>query len=104
MKKGNSSKYVIYNLRETYHELGDYEFKIVLDPRGFENSHTSDISIFDPDGKEISCSIERWGRKMRCNFKIDESIPDGVSVVKIILRDSRKKEQQHFVKFWVIKP
>lgn len=103
MSRG-APKFMIYNLRETYHELGEYDFRVVLDAKFFNNSHGSSVSIVNPDGTEIPCNVERWGRKMRCQFRIGESVPDGVSIIKLSLRDSRDREQKHSVKFWVIKP
>lgn len=95
--------YVIYNLRDTYHELGDYEFKIVLDPRTFKNGHLSEVECFNSDGKKLEMDVQKWGRKVNCSFKIDHNVPDGVCVLKMNLRDDAKKELNCRATFWVIK-
>lgn len=99
-----SEKFVVYNLRETYHELGEYEFKIVLSPRHFKNSHLSEMTLHDSDGKPMSCQIKKWGRKMNCLFKIDQSVADGVSNADIVLKEEGKDPLTARLTFWVIKP
>lgn len=97
-------KYVLYNLRETYHELGRYEFKIVLDPRTFKNAHLSEVAFRDSDGKTMKFDVQKWGRKINCTFIIDNSVPDGVSVVDMLLKDDDGHEHEGRTTFWVIKP
>lgn len=96
-------KYVVYGIRETYHELGKYEFKIVLSPKYFKNGHTSEILFVDSDGKPMKSSVENWGRKINCSFVIDNTVSDGVSVVKIDLKDGKGKSITGRLSFWVIK-
>lgn len=95
--------YVIYNLRDTYHEAGQYEFKIVLDPRRFKNGHLSEVTCVNSDGKNMTMDVQKWGRKVNCSFNIDESVPDGVSVLKMILKDDAGREVTGRATFWVIK-
>lgn len=97
-------KYVLYNLRETYHELGDYEFKIVLDPRFFKNGHLSELSGVDSDGKALPLDVQKWGRKINCRFRLDKNVSDGVSVVSMKLKDDEGYETCGRISFWVIKP
>lgn len=97
-------KFVIFNLRETYHELGKFDFKIVLDPRFFKNGHLSDVTLVDSDGKKIDCDVEKWGRKINCVFSVTDQVPDGVTTVNMILRDDGGKELTTRTQFWVIKP
>lgn len=97
-------KFVAYNLRETYHELGEYEFKVVLHPRVFKNSHESSLSLVDSDGKPMSFVIKKWGRKINCSFTVDENVADGVSVARLEMRDERGEIHQGRFSFWVIKP
>ncbi len=97
-------KYVIYNLRETYHELGQFDFKIVLDPRFFKNGHLSDVTLIDSDGKKMDCHVEKWGRKINCGFVVSAKVPDGVATVNMTLRDDAGKELTTRAQFWVIKP
>ena len=99
-----ADKYVVYNLRETYHELGEYEFKVVLNPRSFRNSHLSEMALVDSDGKPMRFELKKWGRKMNCSFHIDEKVADGIAVAKLSLKDERGTEVTGRVQFWVIKP
>lgn len=97
-------KFVLYNLRETYHELGEYEFKVVLDPRSFKNGHLSEVTCVDSDGKPMRFEVQKWGRKINCKFVVDRTVSDGVSIVKMILRDDEGHEHSGRTSFWVIKP
>ena len=99
-----AQKYVLYNLRETYHELGSYEFKVVLDPRSFKNGHFSDLTCVDSDGKPMRFEFQKWGRKINCKFIVDRTVADGVSTVRMILKDDEGHEHQARATFWVIKP
>lgn len=96
-------KFIVYNLREIYHELGSYEFKIVLDPRSFKNCHMSDVSCKDSDGKDMKMTHEKWGRKINCFFTIDGNVSDGVAVVDMKLKDDDGHEVSDRLTFWVIK-
>lgn len=95
--------FVVMNLRETYHELGEYEFKVVLSPKHFKSSHVSEFMVVDSDGKEMSTDIGRWGRKVIIKFRIDEGVSDGVSALKMQLVTETGKKYQRNVTWWVIK-
>lgn len=97
-------KFVAYNLRETYHELGEYEFKVVLHPKVFKNSHNSELSIVDSDGKPMKFTVKKWGRKINCTFLVDEAVADGVSVARLMMKDEKGETHQGRLSFWVIKP
>lgn len=96
-------KYVVYNLRETYHEVGEYEFKVVLNPKYFKNSHMSEVTIIDSDRKPIKFILKKWGRKINCTFTIDQNVPDGVSHVELIMKDDHDNVTNEYFRFWVIK-
>lgn len=96
-----AEKYVVYNLRETYHELGKYEFKVVLSPKFFKNSHECELLLQDSDGKPIRNEVQKWGRKINCSFVLDETVADGVS--QALLKLSGDKGEVR-ITFWVIKP
>lgn len=95
--------FVIYNIRETYHELGRYEFKLVLDPACFRDSHFCSVSAVDPDGKPFPMDVKHWGRKMNCSFELTESVPDGVVVANFDLRNASGSFPARLT-FWVVKP
>ena len=100
----STSEYaVVYNLREIYHEMGEYELKIVLDPKLFKNSHMSEIVMLDPDGKSMRYEVKKWGRKMNCVFHIDENVPDGVCTVCLTLKSEEGKMFTQRFSFWAIK-
>src|SRR6266487_1227258 len=99
-----AEKFLVYNLRETYHELGEYEFKIVFSPKHFKNSHLSDLKVFDSDGRPMAYELKKWGRKMNCRFLIDDSCSDGVAVARLFLLDERRNEHMMQLTWWVIKP
>lgn len=95
--------FVIYGLRETYHEQGTFEFKVVLGPRQFKSSHGSSVRVVDSDRKPVSVDIKRWGRKMICTFVIDEDVADGVATVELDLTTTRGTRSIVRKTFWVIK-
>jgi hypothetical protein len=95
-----AQKFQAYNLRETYHELGDYRFKIVLHPRYYKSGHDFRVELFDSSNKLMKYVVEIWGRKLNVLFRIDEAVSDGVSYVNIIRGDN----QIGRLTFWIIKP
>lgn len=99
-----NDSFVVYNLRETYHELGEYEFKIVLNPKFFKNGHDSTLLMIDSDGKKMRYSVETWGRKINCSFTIDDTVSDGVSIIDLIVKNSSGKEHKERLTYWIIKP
>lgn len=103
-KSADKDNYVVYGLRETYHELGQYEFKVVLSPKKFRNSHASDLVLFDSSGKPVQFELHKWGRKMNCKFVIDQSVSDGISVAKLSLHDASGNILSTNISWWVIKP
>lgn len=96
-------KCVIYNLRETYHELGRYEFKVSLNPRLFKTSQSFDVLVLNPEGKAIPCEVKHWGRKIHCAFEIDENVSDGVGLVKVVRKQDDQSEVVGRNTFWIIK-
>ena len=95
---------VSYDLREIYHELGDYKFKLILHPKDFKNGHSLKISCRDASGKAFPLKCETWGRKINFEFSIDKDTPDGVSVIDLELQDNSGKTLKHRISYWVIKP
>jgi hypothetical protein len=94
-----NEKYVVYNLQDVYPQLGEFEFKIVLNGFFFKNARNSEVTIVDSDGKQMKFSYEVWGRKINCKFMIDNDVADGVSSVLV-----RVKDEEFRLIFWVIKP
>ncbi len=92
--------FIVQGLRETYHELGEYSFKLVLNPRRFANGHGVSLSLVDSDRKPMAADVRCWGRKVTCTFVIDGTVSDGISYVRVKNGSSEEK----VLTFWVIKP
>ena len=92
-----NGKMVVYDLRETYSNVGKFHFKIVLG-KSFKNGHEIDIKMYDSKNEEMELTSETWGRKVNCEFTIPESAQDGVHTVKIKLLDMIEVLQ-----YWVIR-
>ena len=99
-----SSPFVVYGLRDTYHELGEYLVKIVLSPSKFKNGHGSTVEFFDSDGTKMTSSFEVWGRKLNCKFIIDPSTSDGIFTIKLDVVENSGKHHHKMLQAWVIKP
>lgn len=100
---GQDDEFVVYNLRQTYHEPGEYEFRVVLDPSVFRDSRGSELSVVDADGRPLTMTVRRWGRKMNCVFVIDDGVADGVVRVVLSLRRDDGTDVRRNVTFWVVK-
>lgn len=96
--------FVVIGKRETYHELGEYSFKIVLSPDVYKSSHESSFDVRDSANKQMSFDIKKWGRKMICSFVIDGNTSDGVSVVMFTLVDKFGKRRDATLPMWIVKP
>lgn len=99
-----SAGFVVYGLRETYAELGEYEFRVVLDPRTYSDCHESNLSIVDSDGNRMVHTLRRWGRKMNCSFVVDEETADGVSSINLELKSNDGSINKSRLSMWIIKP
>lgn len=97
-------KLAVYSLREIYHQLGEYEFKIVLNSRFFKSGHGSVVRMFDSDGKEMPIEQSTWGKKINVQFKIDEGVPDGVARIKLHLVPDKGPSFEKHLSYWTIKP
>ena len=89
---------VVYDLRETYHMAGTFDFKIVLD-KSFKNGHDISVEMFDPTNQPIDVDVETWGRKINCSFSITDDMMDGVCIVKVGIKDKLSESLQ----YWIIK-
>lgn len=90
----------VVNMRDTYHELGRHEFKIVLNPKKFKNYEGVTVKIIDSDGKNIPNEIKFWGVKINCVIDLDDNVADGVATVYLEAKDQKIHEM---LTFWVIK-
>lgn len=99
----NTGSFVVLNLRETYPEVGKYDFKIVLSPRNFKTSQAAQFSLRDSDGVAIEHELRKWGRKMSCTFVIDGRVADGVACASFTVPDVKGRPFVGNLSFWVIK-
>jgi len=95
-----TAKFQVYGLDETYPELGEFHFKIVLSPRTCKSGQDFDVKLIDSDRLPMRFSLEKWGRKLNVSFVIDRSVADGVATA-IITRNANEVGR---LTFWVIKP
>ena len=95
-----SPKYQVYNMRETYHELGQYEFKVVLSPRFYKTGHDFKVEMFDSSRRPMNYKMEVWGRKLNVTFDIDHNVSDGVAFVNVY----KGTNQLARLTCWIIKP
>lgn len=90
------------SLREVYAEKGDYSVKMIIDPSLSNFIESVDVDVRNADGRRMEFIAKRWGTKLTLSFKIDESTPDGVSVIDVTMK---KRGQVIFERFdfWVVK-
>jgi hypothetical protein len=93
----------VQNNREVYHELGTFDFKVLM-PEPANCLKESSFKVLDSSGKYITAEHKRWGDKLRCIFKIDDDVSDGVAAAVIDVTTSEGKAFSTTVYFWVIKP
>lgn len=94
------TKFQVYGLDETYPELGQFHFKIVLSPRSCKSGQDFEVKLIDSDRLQMKYSLEKWGRKLNVAFVIDRNVADGVATA-IIFRNGSEVGR---LTFWVIKP
>ena len=75
--------FLAVELREIYTEKGEYEFKIALDPKKYENCDGSTVQMLDSDGNPIELSIRRWGTKICVSFRLTDHVSDGYLTIKV---------------------
>jgi hypothetical protein len=95
--------FVVYNLKNTYVDLGKHSFKVVLSKK-FLDAKFSTLSMIDSDGKAIKHELNYWGRKMNTDFYIDDDVSDGIAAIDLVLRmneDEVSNTERLF--FWIIK-
>ena len=94
---------VVFDLLDTYHELKEHCFKIVLSPKIFKNSHDVMVEMLDANNEPLELDVRRWGRKINCTFDLTKSVPDGVCVIKMKASTGSGKKITETFHCWVIK-
>ena len=93
-------RFQVYGLDETYPWLGEYTFKLVLNPRFFKTGQDLDVIVQDSDRKPMPRDLKRWGRKLHVTFTITPETADGVAQA-LVMRDGVEVGR---CTWWVIKP
>lgn len=102
MKKSDSN-ILVRDLLDTYHELGECSFKIILNPKLFKNAHDIKVEMTDAENNKMPVEIRYWGRKINCTFHLTTSTPNGVNVTNISAVTDKGKTVKKKLHYWVIK-
>jgi len=94
---------VSVSLKDVYAYCGEYTAKFLIDSKISLQCEKIEVKIRNSDGNNLPFTFKRWGTKLNIDFKIDDNVPDGMSVVDVILSGSSKQVKEKFY-FWVIKP
>lgn len=73
------------NLREVYHELGEFEVRIVMSDELFSSYRDHQFLAIDSSGRRMQTRTRVWGNKIKCFFVIDGDVPDGVTTGQLIV-------------------
>ena len=103
MKRTNRKIVSPVSLREVYHVPGEFSAKMIIDPAVSPLIEKVDVDVRNSDGRTMEFTARRWGTKLTVSFKIDQSTPDGVSVIDILLRKKDGEPVKERLDFWVIK-
>lgn len=91
------------NLREVYAETGAMAAKFIIDPARSPEIDSVDVRMTNADGRPMRFEFKRWGTKLNVSFHIDETTPDGVSIVDVVMRGRGIDEIRERFDFWVVK-
>ena len=91
------------NLQEVYAQLGEQSTKFIIDPARSSEVEALDVRMTNSDGLPMRFSYKRWGTKLNLSFHIDESTPDGVSIIDVIMRGRSMGEVRERFDLWIIK-
>jgi riboflavin synthase alpha subunit len=87
-------------MRDIYHEFGQYEFKVVLNPKFYKTGHDFKVEMFDSSNNKMNFKYEVWGRKINITFDVSDKVSDGVSYVDVYRNENKLAR----LTFWIIKP
>lgn len=91
------------SLREVYQLQGDFSAKMIIDPAVSSSIEKVDVEVRNSDGQMMEFEARRWGTKLTVSFKIDETTPDGVSIIDIILTKKDGSLVKERLDFWTVK-
>lgn len=91
------------SLREVYHLQGEFSAKMIIDPAVSPSIEGVDVEIRNSDGKQMEFTARRWGTKLTVSFEIDQTTPDGVSVIDINMKMKDGRLVRERLDFWVVK-
>lgn len=98
-----TDSFVVTHLRDIYHELGEFEFKVAFDTEKFGQESKPTIQTIDSSGKPMKSYAKIWGSKLKCYFVIDSSVSDGIAFSKFSLMSKSGEVFEKTVTFWVVK-
>lgn len=76
---------------------------MIIDPSFSQAIERVEVDVRNSDGKKMKFEAKRWGTKLTVDFKIDETTPDGVSVIDLTFRWKDRDSTRERLDFWVIK-
>ncbi len=91
------------NLKETYAYLGKQDVKFIIDPSRSPDIDSVSVRMTNSDGQPMPFSFRRWGTKLNLSFEIDQSTPDGVSIIDVTMSGRSMGEIRERFDLWVIK-
>lgn len=91
------------NLQEVYAYPGEQAAKFIIDPSESSRIERVDVRMTNSDGKPMAFSFKRWGTKVNLSFMIDETTPDGVSIIDITLSGKSIGEIRERFDCWIVK-
>lgn len=91
------------SLRQEYVERGEYSAKFIIDGNLSQSLESVDVKLWNGDGKSMRFDAKRWGTKLTLSFTIDDTTPDGVSIIDITMHPRNSSPINERFDFWVIK-
>jgi len=76
---------------------------MLIDPELSTQVEKVTVSVRNSDGRDMSFSARRWGTKINISFMIDDTTPDGVSIIDIDMSGRSIANVKERFDFWVIK-
>ncbi len=76
---------------------------MIIDPSFSPTIDRVDVDVRNADGRTMEFTARRWGTKLTIDFKIDDTTPDGVSVIDLTFRWRDRDPTRERLDFWVVK-
>lgn len=99
---GAKREIIPLDLKNIYCEPGEQEFKIAVDPEVFGNGYEFLIDLIDPYGEKRFIDCDSWGKKIKCKFFVDSTMPSGAFLLKLNLKRLDGTFLNKELSFWVV--